>query len=155
MIRPALALATLAVAPLLFASCAPAEPRLRPPTTLHDDCPEKAKVLTSSILSVLSSVGSDIGVAPAEERIPAIVAAQHGIIAGWDAPQPLIAPELARALGVGDRYVDVRRLVIPSGPALGKTRTVYLTVHTGTGDRTIAVTAYDAQDICGTGQRML
>jgi hypothetical protein len=74
-----------------------------------------------------------------------------GIIAHWN-DQPLLLPHTSKALGLSGEYVTLGDAAIGNGPPAGDSRRIYLTVKTPTGSRTVALRAFDVQDVCNEGK---
>jgi hypothetical protein len=137
---------------LLVAGCSSSVPRLHQPDHIEAFCGDRVAMLTAieSIVASTSDQPSLAGI-PAAAAIRKFAGDTGGIIAHWD-DQPLLLPHTAQALGIGGDYVTLGDAAIGNGPPAGDSRRIYLTVKTPAGPRTVALQAYDVQDVCNEGK---
>jgi len=143
-----------ALALTLLASCAPNVERLVNPTSIDEFCRDRAPRYTA-ILSVLSSSGDEQESfpVPTAAQIHGFISKESGVIAHWSSGEPLLKANLAKSLGYGGPYVDVRDAAIVNRLSGVDSRRMYLTVKLPTGAmKTVPVRAFDLQDICSEGK---
>jgi hypothetical protein len=143
----------IALGAVLFAcGCAPSAPRIAHPVSVRSFCGTREARLTG-IASVITST-SDVllGERLTLPDVERAVQSGDGVIAYWNA-QPLLLPRVSKELGETDGYVRVYAAGVPPTFDLATNRKLYLLVRAGTGKRWIALTAYDAQDVCVEGHR--
>lgn len=142
-----------AVACVALAACSASNvPRLHQPDRVEAFCGDRVAMLTA-VESIVAST-NDV---PVQTAIPAAAAIRKfagdtgGIIAHWN-DQPLHLPHTAKALGIDGEYVTLGDAAIGNGPPAGDSRRIYLTLKTPSGQKTVALQAYDVQDVCNEGK---
>ncbi|GAC1420846.1 MAG: hypothetical protein NVSMB5_13610 [Candidatus Velthaea sp.] len=141
-----------ALAAALLSGCSHAE-RLANPNRIDEFCRERAPRYTA-ILSVVSSAGDQVETfpVPSANQIRKTIHDEGGVIAHWDAGQPLLKANLAKSLGYIGDYITVQDAAIVNRLSAGDSRRMYLTVRLKDGTKTIPVRAFDLQDICTEGK---
>jgi hypothetical protein len=148
-------LRSFVVAPVcaaLFAGCSSSVPRLRQPDRIDAYCGDRAALATAieSIVASTSGVSEPARV-PSGAGILKLVRASGGVIAHWN-DQPLYLPKIAKSLGADGDYVTLGDAAIGNDSSGADWRRIYLTLRTKTGPKTIALRAYDVQDVCNEGK---
>lgn len=157
----AYSLVRVAVWVVILAGCSSSVPRLHQPDRIDAFCGDRAAIATA-IESIVASTSDapDQSAAPSGDKILAMVKGSGGIIAHWN-DQPLYLPKVAKSLGVDGDYVTLGDAAIGNGPGDSVTanrsgdadsRPVYLTLKTKTGSKTMALRAFDVQDVCNEGK---
>jgi hypothetical protein len=146
---------SLVAAPLcavVLAGCSSSVPRLHQPDSIEAFCGDRVAIMTAieSIVASTSDQPVETGIPPAA-AIRKFAGDTGGIIAHWN-DQPLLLPHTAKALGLSGDYVTLGDAAIGNGPPAGESRRIYLTVKTPAGPRTIALQAFDVQDVCNEGK---
>lgn len=127
-------------------------PRLHQPDSVEAFCGDRVAMLTA-VESIVASTND----APVQTGIPPAAAIRKfagdtgGIIAHWN-DQPLYLPHTAKALRIDGDYVTLGDAAIGNGPPAGDSRRIYLTIKTPAGPKTLALQAYDIQDVCNEGK---
>jgi hypothetical protein len=144
----------LALALLLLAACAARPPKLEPPERVDSFCPGPPPP-GAAVTSIISSVADAIQPidVPDEAALQRQIKDETGVVAHWKS-QPLYMPGTARALGASGDYVEITDTVIPNVLSSSDARTLYVTIRLPSGNKRVALRAYDLQDLCVAG-RML
>lgn len=144
----------LAVAVLALAACGSHGPQLVPPEHVDSFCSEKEPRGTA-IASILSSVADkDLKVPfPGDAVLRKSIKTHGGVIGHW-ASQPLYLPNMAAALGVTGKYLDVSDVYIDNQLEASDSRLIYANVKTPAGIKNLVLRAYDTQNVCVEGTRL-
>jgi len=144
---------TASVAAALLSGCAPNVIQIRSPQHIDAFCGGRVPQVTS-ILSVVTSAEDKTATfpVPSTAQIRKNVAAAGGVIAHWD-NQPLLLPGVAKELGYPGQYLTLGDAAITNREAGVDTRRMYLTVKIDGGTKTVALRAFDLQDICNEGAK--
>ena len=136
----------------LLAGCSSSVPRSHQPDRIDAFCADRVPIATAveSIVASTSGVSEQVPV-PSADRIIAIVKESGGVIAHWN-DQPLYLPKIAKSLGADGDYVTLGDAAIGNNAVGADSRRIYLTVRTKTGQRTLALRAFDVQDVCNEGK---
>jgi hypothetical protein len=135
----------------LLAGCSSGVPRLHQPDRIEAYCGDRVAYATAieSIVASTSDAAEPVSV-PSGERIAEGVKASGGIIAHWN-DQPLYLPKIAKSLGAQGDYVTLGDAAI-GNDAGADSRRIYVTLKTAAGPKTLALRAYDVQDVCNEGK---
>ena len=142
-----------ALGALLLSGCAPSAPRLFSPDSVDAYCGTRTP-LSTAIESVVASADDRLETppVPSTNEILTKVKKSTGVIAHWK-NQQLLLPKTAQALGYAGRYVRLLNAAITDRLAGADSRRIYLTVELNDGSRkTLAMRAFDTQDICNEGK---
>jgi hypothetical protein len=144
---------TVSFAAVLLNGCAPNVIQIRSPQHIDAFCEGRVPQVTS-ILSVVTSAEDKAATfpVPSAAQIRKNVAAAGGVIAHWD-HQPLLLPGVAKELGYPDGYLILGDAAITNREAGVDTRRMYLTVKIKGATKTVALRAFDVQDICNEGTK--
>jgi hypothetical protein len=150
----------LTLCALQLAGCSSSVPRLHRPERVDAYCGDRAAIATAIESIVASTNDAPDGAVPSGSAILASVKDSGGIVAHWN-DQPLYLPKIAKSLGLDGDYVTLGDAAIGNGPGDATTRTrsgdtdsrrIYLTLKTKSGPKTLALQAYDIQDVCNEGK---
>jgi hypothetical protein len=143
----------IALGALVFVcGCAPSAPRIAHPVSVRSFCGTREARLTGIASVITSTNDSLLDERPTFPEVLRAVASGDGVIAYWNA-QPLLLPRVSKQIGESDGYVRVYAAGVPPTLDLATTRRLYLLVRDGNRKRWVALTAYDAQDVCVEGHR--